>query len=548
MTQAPPKSSDTRTITGLHAGRTTSVWHASPSPGAPLRADVDTDVVVVGGGITGLTTAWLLAKKGARVVVVDDGPIGSGETERTTAHLASALDERFVHLEKLHGKDNARLAAQSHAQAIDQIEAIVRELQIDCDFQRVDGYLFAADDDDSDGSDLDDECAAAVRAGLVAEVVDAIPSLPRLGRAVRFSNQAEFEPMRYLHAMALACEARGVVLCTNTHADRIEGGDAPKVVTDDGFTISAAKAVVVATNTPVNDILALHTKQLPYRSYVIGLRVAAGALPHALWWDTGDPYHYVRVMRGVGDNAGHDVLIVGGEDHKTGQVDDATERFDLLEAWARERFVVGARVSEWSGQVMEPIDGLAFIGKNPLDHDNVYVATGDSGHGLTHGTIAGMMLSEMIFGVDDHPWAALYDPRRKSLQGITDYAKESFNVAVQYARWLKGSDVAHDEDIPRGSGAVQRRGLSLVAVSVGDDGCRHECSAVCPHLGAIVAWNDLEKSWDCPLHGSRFTPTGAVMNGPTNKGLERLGDVAPSLPDLGDEEATRPIPMWADRK
>lgn len=531
--------------TSLHAGRTTSLWQTlTPTlPGRPLDGDIDTDVVIVGGGITGLTTAWLLAKKGARVVVVDDGPLGGGETERTTAHLASALDEHFVELEKLHGTGNARLAAQSHAAAIDQIETIVHELQIDCDFLRVDGYLFNADGD-TDGTDLDDERAAASRAGLVVDIVDEVPSLPGLGRALRFANQAEFEPLRYLRALAVACEARGVRLCTTTHADTIEGGAAPKVVTDAGFTIRASKAVVVATNTPVNDILALHTKQLPYRSYAIGLRIAAGSLPHALWWDTAEPYHYVRVVRGVDDNDGHDVLIVGGEDHKTGQAEDTTARFAKLESWARKHFVVGARVTAWSGQVMEPIDGLAFIGKNPMDHDNVYVATGDSGHGLTHGTIAGMMFSEMIFGAD-HPWAALYDPRRKSLQGISEYAKESLNVAVQYARWLKGSDVRHDEDIPRGGGAVQRRGLSLVALSVDDQGCLHECSAVCPHLGAIVAWNDLEKSWDCPLHGSRFTPTGEVMNGPANTGLTRLDDV---LPELNDDDATRPIPMYADRK
>ncbi len=533
-----------------HAGTTRSLWqqHTRLTQGETLRGALQTDVVVVGAGIAGLTTAWLLRKRGLDVAILDDGRIGSGETERTTAHLSSALDEGYLEIERIHGKDNARLAAQSHSQAIDQIEAIVRELQIDCAFRRIDGYLFGSDD--TGDAALDDEYAAAGRAGLEVELVNEVPGLPRVRRALCFRQQGEFEPLQYLGALADACMARGVRLFTGAHVSELEGGDAPKVTTEDGVTINARRAVIVCTNTPVNDLVALHTKQIPYRSYVIGLRVAADTLPSALWWDTAEPYHYVRLVRAADRSGdGHDVLIVGGEDHKVSAVDDGEERFARLEAWARERFACGARISQWSGQVMEPIDGLAFIGKNPMDADNVYVATGDSGHGLTHGTIAGMMFAEMLFADNKHPWAALYDPRRHSPKAIADYAKESVNAVAQFARWFKGSDVAHDEDIKRGSGAVQRRGLSLVAVSVDNDGHRHECTAVCPHLGAILAWNDLEKSWDCPLHGSRFTALGTVINGPANTCLKRFDDDGNEVAGaLQQEESSGPVASFADRK
>ncbi|HEY1098832.1 MAG TPA: FAD-dependent oxidoreductase, partial [Myxococcota bacterium] len=387
------------------------------------------------------------------------------------------------------------------------------------------------------------------------ELVDEVPGLPRLGRALRFGQQAEFEPLTYLGALADACLARGARIHTGVHVDDVTGGAQPHVVTSDGHTITARRAAIVCTNTPVNNRVAVHTKQLPYRSYAIALRVAAGTLPSALWWDTAEPYHYVRLVKAddrSGD--GSDLLIVGGEDHKVSSVDDGPARFDRLEAWAKARFPgCGARTAAWSGQVMEPIDGLAFIGKNPLDDDNVYIATGDSGHGLTHGTIAAMMFSEMLFADegDEHPWAKLYDPRRHSPSAVGEYAKETLNAVAQFGRWLQGSDVADVADIPLGSGAIQRRGLSLVAVYVDEDGHRRECSAVCPHLGAIVAWNDLEKSWDCPLHGSRFTTFGTVVNGPAISNLPRVDAAAPTpgpVPDDAVIERSGPVASWADRK
>jgi glycine/D-amino acid oxidase-like deaminating enzyme/nitrite reductase/ring-hydroxylating ferredoxin subunit len=476
------------------------------------------DVCIIGAGIAGLTTAYLLARQGKRVVVLDDGPIVSGETERTTAHLASALDDRYFELERLHGEDGARLAAQSHSAAIDLIETIVRDERIDCDFTRVDGYLFNAPGEKVEL--LERELAAAQRAGL-AEVtmVERAPlGTYNTGRALRFPRQAQFHPLKYLAALAEAIVRDGGKIFTGTHATKIHGGKDARVETKNGATVSCA-AIVVATNTPVNDRLVIHTKQAAYRTYVVGLSVPAGSVPEVLYWDTGDPYHYVRLHPAEDANT-EDILIVGGEDHKTGQADDTEARYARLEAWARERFPMAREVRyRWSGQVMEPVDGLAFIGRNPMDNDNVFVATGDSGNGMTHGTIAGILITDLILE-RENPWAKLYSPSRVSMKAAGQFARETGNMAAQYVDWLTAGDVEKDRLVPRGTGAIVRHGLKKIAVYRDHDGTFHECSAICPHLGGIVSWNATEKTWDCPAHGSRFDCHGQVLNGPANKGLQ----------------------------
>jgi Rieske Fe-S protein len=292
----------------------------------------------------------------------------------------------------------------------------------------------------------------------------------------------------------------------------------------------ACSALVVATNTPVNDRFAIHTKQAPYLTYAVAAAVPRGWVTKGLYWDTLDPYHYVRLQKletaesgegGVAlDPSREELVIVGGEDHKTGQASDHEERYRRLEAWARERLPrMGPVAYRWSGQVMETIDGVAFIGRNPADADNVYIATGDSGMGMTHGTIAGLLLTDLILG-RDNPWAKLYDPSRKTLRAAGEFVKENLNVAVQYKDWLTGGDKKSAAEIPAGSGAVVGWGIGKAAVYRDDSGALHTFSAVCPHLGCVVSWNGPEKTWDCPCHGSRFACTGEVVVGPANRGLE----------------------------
>jgi Rieske Fe-S protein len=251
---------------------------------------------------------------------------------------------------------------------------------------------------------------------------------------------------------------------------------------------------------------------------VIGVRVPKDSVTRALYWDTGDPYHYLRLQR-EGD---YDVLIVGGEDHKTGQANDGNERFARLEQWTRERFPQSLDVEyRWSGQVMEPVDGLAFIGRNPLDEDNVYIATGDSGQGMTHGTIAGMLLSDLIQG-RQNKWEDLYSPSRIRLKSLPEYASENINVAGQYADYVTAGDIKSESELRPGEGAIMREGVSKVAVYRDEKGNVHKLSAVCPHLGCMVAWNSTEQTWDCPCHCSRFSAEGRVYQGPANSDLSSV--------------------------
>lgn len=495
---------------------TDPVWIATaklPSY-SPLTADISGDVCVIGAGISGLTTAYLLTQVGQSVVVLDDGAIGSGMTSVTTAHLVNALDDRFFELERLHGERGARLAAESHTAAIQRIENIVTREQIACGFTRLDGFLVRAPEHDE--AYLDRELAAAHRAGLnEVTKVDHAPIAYDTGACLRFPNQAQFHPLKYLAGLAQAIERGGGRIYTGTHATAVEGGTDARVTTERA-TIRTG-SIVVATNTPINNLVALHTKQAPYMTYVIGARVRRGSVPLMLLWDTGDPYHYVRLFEGV--DADHDLLIVGGEDHKSGQAEDIEERHPRLEAWTKERFPQMIDVTyRWAGQVMEPVDSLAFIGRNPLDKDNVYTVTGDSGNGMTHGTIAGILITDLISGRENR-WQSLYDPGRVTLRATGEFAKEAVNMAAQYVDWVTGGDVASDEQIAKDSGAVIRRGASKIAVYRDQTGALYERSAVCPHLGCIVQWNPAEKTWDCPCHGSRFDKFGDVINGPANSPL-----------------------------
>lgn len=497
-----------------------SIWKTPEKTNLPESTGVqDFDCCVIGAGIAGLTTAYLLSTSGQRVLVLEASELGAGETGNTSAHLASVIDDRFTELEKLFGEEGAYLAAESHRVAIDTIENIVRSENIACDFQRVNSYLFAGRPEDA--KPLLEEHKAMLRAGFSeAELIEAapFPSSP-LGPCVRTPAQAQFQPLLYLKGLAAAARRGGAVILGQTEVKDIEGEGPYQLKTAHGNQYQADR-VVVATNTPFNNRFSMHTKQAAYRTYMIAFDIPRGTLPLGLYWDMQDPYHYLRLYE---PNDQQTLLLVGGEDHKTGQSEDPNASFARLEEWTRSVIPeVGSVVSRWSGQVLEPVDDLAFIGRNPGDSE-VYIVTGDSGNGLTHGTIAGIIISDLIEG-RSNPWEKIYDPGRKplSLQGMKEFFRESINVALQYRDYLSPADVGTTDDIPLGEGAIVRHGLQKVAAYRDHNNELHEFSAVCPHLGGLVRWNKVEKSWDCPCHGSRFSCLGEVVNGPSKSNLREV--------------------------
>ena len=411
----------------LHtSGQSESSWFKDI--GHPLRFDklaqiISVDVAIVGGGIAGVTTAYLLSKSGKSVALLEDGYIGSGETGRTTAHITHALDDRYYNIEKKHGANSARLAAESHTSAINFIDRTVREERIDCAFSRLNGYLFLDPTDNK--SSLDKEIAALKNAGISSAGIESKSPLESedTSPCICFKDQAQFQPLLYLTSIANRMSQNNEVkIFTETHAQEIQNDNSTNVIkTNIGYSVTAHD-IVLATNAPIIDkVSKVYDKQVAYRTYVIVAEIQKNSIPSALYWDTGNqnskdhvkPYHYVRIQQTANEN--NELLIVGGEDHKTGspnEKNDFDTKFENLKTWMTKIFSVdGPVVYTWSGQVMEPLDGLAIIGPNPGKDKNMYIATGDSGNGITHGTIAGIILHDLILG-KNNPWADLYNPNR----------------------------------------------------------------------------------------------------------------------------------------
>jgi glycine/D-amino acid oxidase-like deaminating enzyme/nitrite reductase/ring-hydroxylating ferredoxin subunit len=521
-----------------------------------LNKNISVDVVIVGGGIAGLSTAYILSKTGKLVAVIDDGYVGSGETGHTTAHITQALDDRYFNLEKMFGNEGARLAAESHTAAISFIETIVFEEKIECDFERLDGYLFLGPEDEKDT--LQKELEATHRAGLDTKLVIKPPiTSSDLGASLRFPNQAQFHPLKYLQGLTKSILNRNGNIFTQTHVQDVSTNG---VKTSDGFQIDA-KHIVIATNAPIVDkISKIYDKQVPFRTYAIAAKIKKGTVPKALYWDTGKsdsksdikPYHYVRIqniddtdncdksnnseLKAINADSSYELLIIGGEDHKTGYESDMEERHSRIIDWAKQRFPIQEVIHKWSGQVMEPIDSLAFIGLNPegnqgiesSTNNNIYICTGDSGNGITHGTIAGILISDLISG-KQNKWSNLYDPSRNvnaNQKKIKNNYKTNSNNSNQNKEdnlntINKAQNQSFIDSLLLEQGAIiEEDSENPIAVYKDKTGKINKFSAKCTHLGCTVTWNPLEKSFDCPCHGSRFLYSGKVINGPANSELE----------------------------
>ena len=481
-----------------------------------LDRDQDVDVVIVGGGITGLTAAYLLTLDGRRVALLERERCAQIDTGHTTAHLSMVTDERLADLVKRFGRDHARAAWDAGLAAIAQIEAIAGDLELDCGFAWVPGYVHAPIAHPAGAEvtqSLKEEALTAADLGFDATFVDETPLVG--GPGVRFDGQARFHPRKYLAGLARAIIDRGGMIFEHSSAD--EFCDEPRSVTSNGHTLTCG-ATVIATHTPLTGTTGLlsatlmQTKLALYTSYAVAGRIGKDRVPDGLFWDTRNPYHYLRIE----PHRDHDLVIFGGEDHKTGQASDTTACYDRLQRMLASMLGDVEITHRWSGQVVETPDGLPFIGETA---SHQFAGTGYSGNGMTFGTLTAMMAADSIMG-RANPWRALFDPGRKTLGGVWDYIKENKDYPYYLVRdRFAGTEGKSLRSVPRGGGKVLDIGGKAVAVSRDARGAVTKTSAVCTHMGCLVDWNSAERTWDCPCHGSRFKPDGAVISGPAESPL-----------------------------
>ncbi|HVK58455.1 MAG TPA: FAD-dependent oxidoreductase [Candidatus Kapabacteria bacterium] len=479
--------------------------------------DLTVDVVIVGGGITGITAASLLKRAGATFALLERGSLASADTGSTTAHLTCVTDVRLHELVRKFGRDHALAVWDAGQAAIEQIREFIGEETIDCDFSHVPGFLHQSLEShtEDESKRLQEDAAIAAELGIGAAYVSKAPlvNLP----AVRFPNQAKFNPRKYLSALVEVTSGEGCHFFENSDVASIT--DDPLQVTSHGCKIRCGH-VLIATHVPLQGITStlsaalFQTKLTAYTSYAVGAKIPGGVYPEACFWDTNNPYNYVRIDRGVEN----DYAIFGGEDHKTGQELEASKRFAQLREKMISLLPDATFDREWSGQVIETADGLPYIGEVASGQ---FIATGFAGNGMTFGTLAAMMFCDELSG-RSNPWKTLFDVNRKAFpSGAWDYLKENKDFPYYFLKdRLAKTRSKSTEEIKPGEGCIVDLGGTRVAAYRDENGKLSAKSAVCPHLGCLVRWNEAEHTWDCPCHGSRFKPTGEVMAGPAESGLQ----------------------------
>jgi glycine/D-amino acid oxidase-like deaminating enzyme/nitrite reductase/ring-hydroxylating ferredoxin subunit len=508
----------TRTTTS-YAG-TLPYWEESSFPSFPkLEQSLTADVLVIGGGITGLTTAYLLATAGKSVVLLERHRCAHVDTGHTTAHLTMVTDTRMKGLVDRFGRPHAQAVWDAGLAALAQIDTVVREHDIECGFEWVTGYLHAPSGDATrdDGSSFRDEAALTSELGFDAAFVENVPFVG--GPGIRFEDQARFHPRKYLAGLAKAAAERGVRIFEESEAG--DFSDDPRGVKVNGYRVRA-KDIVIATHNPLVGLASMssattfQTKLALYTSYVVAGRVPHGVVPDALFWDTGDPYQYLRVDR----YPDYDIVIFGGEDHKTGQQPDTNACYARLERALAERIPGFTVTYRWSGQVIETPDGLPYIGRMT---DHQYAATGFAGNGMTYGTLSGVLIADAIDG-RKNPWAELFDPGRAAIRrGLWEYIKENADYPYYLVRdRFAGVESRSLRSVKRGQGKLIEHKGAKVAAFRGVNGELMLRSATCTHMGCVVGWNEAERTWDCPCHGSRFTTEGQVISGPAEKALPEI--------------------------
>lgn len=494
---------------------TKSIWQNFPvNNTSKLEKNIEADICIIGAGIAGMSSAYMLSKEGKKVVVLEMYEIANAQTGRTTAQITYQVDIGYDYIQQRKGIETSKLVAESQKAALSKIEEIIKSENIQCDFEKIDTYLYCPV---GENYDLEGELKSQKEAGINdTEIINTTPLPYKISKALKIPNQAEFNPAKYINGLKDCIIKNNGEIYTSTRVESTEVKDNKNIITTENGNTVIADHLIVATDTPINDMVAMHTKQAPYRTYVIGAKIPKGSVVKANYWDTLDPYHYIRLY----SENDYDVLIVGGEDHKVGQSDDEENCFLNLEAWSKAHFhMIEEILYRWSGQVQEPMDGLAYLGKNP-GNDNVYIITGDSGTGMTNTTLGAMIITDLING-KENKWESVYSPSRIPVTSGDRFIKENANVGLQLTDLVSPGEIKSEDEVKNGEGAILREGLTKTAVYRDDSGNVHKCSAICPHLGCVVDWNNVEKTWDCPCHGSRFDAYGKIVTGPAISDLAK---------------------------
>jgi glycine/D-amino acid oxidase-like deaminating enzyme/nitrite reductase/ring-hydroxylating ferredoxin subunit len=495
-------------------GKPVSLWLATtPETDFPAMSKaISVDVAVVGGGIAGIATAFLLKQAGVTVAVVEAGRVVESVTGNTTAKIASLHNLIYDYLISQFGEDGARQYADAQTAAIDKIASLVEENKISCDFRRTPAYTYTEEDVDLD--QIKAEVKAATKLGLPASYVETTPLPFPIKGAVKFENQAQFHPRKYLLALAEKLPGEGSYVFEGTRALEIEVGDSCRVKTNRG-TITA-KSVIITTHFPFQDPNIYFAAMHPGRSLVLGCRLD-GPVPEGMYINTGEEMHSFRSNP---TEDGDEIWMVGGEKFKTGQGGDIEERFKRLEIYARGRFRVRSIEYRWATQDNFTVDRVPYIGKLSTGSKNLYVATGFCGWGMTNSHVAAMILADAVRG-GENPWATLFDPSRfKPVTSAKDFVKENLNVAKEFmADRVSTPELDGLDKLPAGRGEVVEWKGEKAAIYKDEQGAVHAVSPLCTHMKCIVHWNNAEKSWDCPCHGSRFNFDGKVIQGPANEDL-----------------------------
>lgn len=481
-----------------------------------LQGDLDVDVAIVGAGITGISTAYLLARAGMRVAVLESFQVGSGTTGSSTGNLYAPIGEHLYTVESKHDEETLRAVVASRLAAVDWMEQRVQEHGIDCEFVRVPWYLFSEPGNDR-MDQVDRELKAAGKAALT--VSDEAPAdFPfQVESITNVANQAQYNPLKYVQGLAAAIAGNNCQIYEGTKVTNVEDGK-PCVVHTERGKVTAAH-VVMATHSP-KGVYAVHTTMEPYREYALAVRLK-GALPAGgIYWHVLQKQHYsIRPY----SNAQGNFLLILGESHKVGQKEHNEEALGKLEQYATERFDVDQIVYKWAAQNYKPADALPYIGTSPAQ-DNIYIATGFAADGLTWGTLAGMIIADTLAGRENQ-WARFYDPKRFTpVASAPKFVKANVDVAFQLAKdYLFYGQVEELQEIKPGEGKTLEIDQEKVAAFRDEEGKLHVVSSVCTHMGCIVHFNNAEKSWDCPCHGSRFSVEGEVLEGPAYSNLAKPG-------------------------